>query len=414
MGSSSVTDGLSFKRLTSWANLLCAYRRAAKGKRSRPDVAAYEARLEDNLINLQAALWAGCWRPGGYYSFVIHEPKRRVISAAPFADRMVHHALCNLLEPVFERSFVGDSYANRVGKGNHRALDAAQQAARRYSYVLQLDVQRFFPSIDHAILRAVLARRVADDRLLWLIDLILASGDGVLHEEADAAFFPDDDLLAHCRPRGLPIGNLTSQFWANLYLNPLDHFVKRELRCPGYVRYVDDLLLFGNDKAMLAHWRDRLVERLGSLRLRFHPGTHPQPVGEGFGFLGFRVFPQHRRLKRRKHLQFRQHVQSMLGDLAAGRVHADQVVDSVLAWNNHAGYGNTVGLRKDVFRVLPPEIAAEARARYLRSPKGQRLVQRQLALVPSRCLGSVGLAALQSVRQPTRESRHALNETGST
>jgi hypothetical protein len=368
-------ESLSFEALTSWPNLLCAYRKAAKGKRGKPDVAAYEARLEDNLINLQSALRQESWRPGGYDSFLIHEPKRRVISAAPFADRVVHHALCSLLEPAFERGFVADSYANRIGKGNHRALDAAQGFARRWPYVLQLDVQRFFPSIDHAILRMVLARRVVDGRLLRLMDLILASGDGVLHEEADCAFFPGDDLLAHCRPRGLPIGNLTSQFWANVYLNALDHCIKRELRCPGYVRYVDDLLLFGDDKAVMTCWRDRLVERLGGLRLRFHPGAHPRPVTEGFGFLGFRVFPDRRRLKRRKHLHFRQHLGALLEELAAGRVHADAVVDSVLAWNNHAGYGNTLGLRKDVFRMLPPEVAADARARYLRSPKGKQLVR---------------------------------------
>jgi retron-type reverse transcriptase len=162
---------------------------------------------------------------------------------------------------MFERTFLTDSYANRIGKGTHRALDCAQFYARRHQYALQADIRQFFPSIDHAILRAILARTVDDSGALWLVNLILASGVGVLAEEYQIVYFPGDDLFAINRPRGLPIGNLMSQFWANVYLNPLDHFIKRELLCPGYVRYVDDLLLFGdNDKAhqRAAFWRVRV------------------------------------------------------------------------------------------------------------------------------------------------------------
>ncbi len=127
---------------------------------------------------LQAELLAGTYHPGPYHSFYIHEPKRRLISAAPFRDRVVHHALCNLIEPIFERRFIFDSYANRVGKGTHRALDRAQQFARRYPYALQLDLVQFFPSIDHALLRQALARVIGDEQVLALCDVILASGRG--------------------------------------------------------------------------------------------------------------------------------------------------------------------------------------------------------------------------------------------
>ena len=133
-----------YAELCSWDNLLLAYRRASKGKRAGPNVAAFEHRLEDNLLDLQSELVARTYRPGPYASFYIHEPKRRLISAAPFRDRVVHHALCNLIEPVFERAFIADSYANRVGKGTHRALDRVQQLARRFPYVLQCDVRQFF------------------------------------------------------------------------------------------------------------------------------------------------------------------------------------------------------------------------------------------------------------------------------
>ena len=135
-----------------------------------------------------------------------------------------------------------------VGKGTHRAVDRLQALARRYRYVLRLDIVKHFPAIDHAILLEILARRISDERLLDLAARIIASGDGVLEQEYEMVWFPGDDLLAACRPRGLPIGNLTSQFWSNCYMNPLDQFVKRELRCPAYLRYVDDMALFSDSK----------------------------------------------------------------------------------------------------------------------------------------------------------------------
>jgi hypothetical protein len=149
-----------YQDLCTWDNLLCAYRRAAKGKRGHANVAAFEHHLEDNLLALQHELVTQTYQPGVYTSFYIHEPKRRLISAAPVRDRVVHHALYNLIEPLFERSFIFDSYANRVGKGTHRALNRAQEYARRHPYVLQVDVQQFFPSLDHACLRDCLAKKI--------------------------------------------------------------------------------------------------------------------------------------------------------------------------------------------------------------------------------------------------------------
>ena len=142
--------------------------------------------------------------------FFIHEPKRRKISAAPFRDRVVHHALCNVIEPRFERLFIADSYANRRGKGTHRAIDRLQQFAQRDRYGLRADIVKHFPSIDHRILRATLARVVPEADLLALIDRIIGSGAGVLDDEYAMTYLPGDDLLAACRPRGLPIGNLSS------------------------------------------------------------------------------------------------------------------------------------------------------------------------------------------------------------
>jgi RNA-directed DNA polymerase len=345
-------------QLCSWDNLLLAYRLASRGKRGHACVASFEYRLEDNLVRLQQELKSRTYRPGSYNSFYIHEPKRRLISAAPFRDRVVHHALCNVIEPAFERSFIADSYSNRVGKGTHRALDRCQHHARRDPYVLQCDVRQFFPSIDHAVLLETIRRKVADPDVLWLIEEIIASGRGVLSEEYEMVYFPGDDLLAAARPRGLPIGNLTSQFWANCYLNPFDHFVVRELRCSAYVRYVDDFLLFGDDRQQLWEWKAAVVERMARLRLTIHKEcAQVRPVTEGIPFLGFVVFPEHRRLKPRKGTAFRRRLRALARRYAAGEITLDQVTASVQGWVNHVRYGNTIGLRKALLggaRMRPP------------------------------------------------------------
>ena len=304
--------------------------------------------MEENLLALQAELRAGAYRPGPYTSFHIHEPKRRLISAAPFRDRVVHHALCQIIEPAFERSFIADSFANRVGKGTHRALDRLQHFSRRFRFALACDIRQFFPSIDHEILFDTLARKIADPQVLRLCGLILASGRGVLSGEYDMAWFRGDDLFAALRPRGLPIGNLTSQFWANCYLNPFDHFIKRELRCPGYARYVDDFVLFADHKRVLWEWKAAMVERLAQRRLTLHPGAHPQPVTEGLPFLGFTVYPHRRRLKRRKGIHFTRKLRMLLAQCEAGKIPVSEVTASVRSWVSHASHGNTVGLRKAI------------------------------------------------------------------
>lgn len=350
------------EQLAAWGNLLWAYHKASKGKRGQANVAAFEHRLEENLLQLQEELRTRTYRPGAYVSFVIHEPKRRVISAAPFRDRVVHHALCNVIEPIFERGFCADSYANRVGKGTHRALDRCQQLARHYRYVLACDVVQFFPSLDHAVLRGMLQPKLGgtvqwEAGIGWLIDSILASGEGVLAEEYEMVWFAGDDLLAACRPRGLPIGNLTSQFWGNCYLDGLDHFVQQALGCAGYVRYVDDLLLFADEKRTLWRWKAALETQLAGLRLRIHAGAQPRPVIEGISFLGFIVWPQRRRLKRRKGIYFQRRLHALAQAYADGELSLAQVTACVQGWVNHVRYGNTVGLRKAVLRrvVIPKQ-----------------------------------------------------------
>lgn len=329
-------DAMTYATLHSWGNLLLAYRKAAKGKRGHPNVARFEFRLEDNLLLLQDELRRQTYRPGDYAHFYIHEPKRRLISAAPFRDRVVHHALCNGIEPSFERFFIPTSYANRVGKGTHRARQQAQVYARRFRYFIHLDIIQFFPDIDHATLRHTLRSKVKDPQVRWLIDQIMRSGEDVHGQKQDD------------RRRGLPIGNLTSQFWANVYLNPLDHFIKRSLGCKGYLRYVDDLVLFANSKQDLHDWHACIDERLGNMHLHLHAPRHPHPVEEGIPFLGFVIFPESIRLKRRKGVYYRRKLKGLL----AAEAEVETINASIHGWLNHTRYGNTKGLQKALLTPL--------------------------------------------------------------
>ena len=346
--------GAMFDAITDWDNLWRAYGQAARGKRGRASAADFEHRVADRLIALQDALRSKTYRPGAYCHFFIREPKLRRISAAPFRDRVVHHALCNLIEPLFEARFIAHSYANRAGKGTHRAVDRVQHLAQRFRYALRGDVVQHFPSLDHRLLHAKLARVIDDDDVLWLAGAVLASGDGVGANEYSPLYFPGDDLLAACRPRGLPIGNLTSQFWSNVYLNDFDWFVQRELGCGAYLRYVDDFVLFGNDKGALRACAQAVIDRLARDRLTIHE-TQAQvlPAHCGIPWLGFVVYPTHRRLKRRNAVNFTRRLERNLDAYQAGRVTFAELDASVKGWVNHVRYADTWGLREHVFASHP-------------------------------------------------------------
>ena len=349
-----------FEAITSWDNLWLANRKAARGKRRRTSAAAFEQQIADRLLVLQRDLRMKSYRPGSYCHFYIHEPKRRKISAAPFRDRVVHHALCNLIEPIFESRFIAHSYANRIGKGTHRALDRLQRLARRYRYVLRADVVQHFPSLDHAILRAKLEPVIDDEEVLWLVDVILASGVDALASEYAMVYFPGDDLLAACRPRGLPIGNLSSQFWSNVYLNDFDWFVQRELGCGEYLRYVDDFALFSDSKAKLYAWKKAIMARLADERLTIHQAqAQVLPTRCGIPWLGFVVYPTHRLLKRRNAVKFTRRLEANLDAYQAGQISFAELDASVQGWINHVRYADTWGLRDHIFETHPIPVRAK-------------------------------------------------------
>ena len=330
-------------------NIWVAYKQAARGKRYKPAAAYFEYDLEKNLIELEQVLLTEAYQPGEYHNFHIHKPKRRLISAAPFRDRVVHHALMNVIEPLFERGFIFDSYANRKGKGTHKAIDRCTYWLRRYRYVMHLDVRQFFPSIDHEILLRILSHTIGDERVMNLVKKIINSGAGVQAGEYETVYFPGDDIFSANRPRGLPIGNLTSQHWANVYLNQLDQYAKRVLKCQAYIRYVDDVLLFTQDKEALLDWRTEIIFFLRTLRLTIHETkAQPRPTGTGIPFLGFQVFPTHRRIRPSNGYAFQRRFKRMLLDVQSGNLSQKDFSGRLVSWLNHASYGDTWGLKRSI------------------------------------------------------------------
>jgi retron-type reverse transcriptase len=331
--------------------LLRAAEQACKGKRFRPSVAAFHFNLEHELGALHEELSTKTYRPGAYRTFFICEPKPRQISAAPYRDRVVHHALVNVLAPIYERTFIPDSYACRKGKGTHAAVDRCQHFARRFRYVLKADVQKFFPSLDREILKSLVARKIKDPDVLWLVGQIL---DHSNPQEEVQNWFPGDDLFTSGeRRRGIPIGNQTSQFFANVYLDPLDHFVKDRLGIKGYVRYVDDFLVFSDDKRHLAEVREGIRDFLVSLRLRLHPTKNVVfPISQGIRFLGYRVLPTHRLLVKENVWRFLRRVRQMQQDYAAWRVSFAAIYQRLMSWNGHARQANTYRLRCHLFDTI--------------------------------------------------------------
>lgn len=337
-----------YPQVCSFSNLLLAAQKALRGKRRRPPPARFAFDIETELCRIQDELTAQTYRPGPYREFEVMDPKRRLVSAAPFRDRVVHHALCNVIEPIFERSFIYDSYACRKGKGTHAAADRATRFARASKYVLQCDIRDYFASIDHEVLLGLLGRKIGCRDTMWLIRRILEAGGGRV---GGPTYFPGDSLFTPFeRRRGLPLGNQTSQFFANVYLDRVDHVIKDDLGVRRYIRYVDDFVFFDDDKAALWGVLREVVGALADLRLVLNGRkTRLAPVDLGFSFMGYRIFPDHRRLGKESGFRFRRRLRGMAADFASGAVGLEQLRASVQGWIGHASHADTWGLRRAIF-----------------------------------------------------------------
>ena len=332
-------------------NLLRAARTAQKGKRFKAGCREFNLDLEKNLLTIQQELRDGTYRPGAYRHFRVHEPKERIISAVPYRDRVVHHALMNVIAPLFDRSMIYDSYANRDGKGTHRALDRFTAFSRKNRYVLKMDVKKYFENIDHAILMGMVERKIKDRDVLRLVGLIVASG---CHPDGNAPlrYFSGDDLFTPLtRKRGLPIGNLTSQSFANVYLNAFDHYVKEHLNCRYYIRYMDDMAVFSDSKGYLREIRRAMIDKLSELRLRVHENRAQYwPVDCGTDWLGFRVYPTHRRVRKSGIKRCKKRLRHLSEAYRDGCVPLDRVTLSVRSWIAHASHADSYRLRERIMK----------------------------------------------------------------
>jgi retron-type reverse transcriptase len=282
-------------------NLRLAFWKASKGKRAKADCLVFREHLETNLDTLRAELLGGRVRVGDYHYFTIHDPKQRTICAAHFRERVLHHALMNVCEPVLERAAVFDSYACRKGKGQLAAVRRAQCYAERFGWFLKMDIRKYFDSVDHTVLRGLLRRKLKDAVVLGLFDQVLAS-------------------YQTTPGHGLPIGNLTSQHFANFYLAPLDRFIKERLRRTAYVRYMDDFVVWGQSVAELrAVWRAVNDFLAAELHLALKPNASLNRTTFGMDFLGYRIFPHELRLARRSKLRFARKFRRYEGEWMAGR-----------------------------------------------------------------------------------------------
>lgn len=277
-----------FEKVTSMSNLLAAWEKFKAGKVSKKDVRSFEYKLEENLFALHDDLVSGHYRHGAYAPFYIQDPKQRLIHKATVRDRVLHHALFNILSPLFDPTFITNSFSCRVGKGIHKGVASLKNGLRKVSrnntrtcFALKCDVQKFFQGVDQETLMAILARKIRDNKALKLLEQVISS-----HE-----------LMGESKEfcRGIPIGNLTSQLFANIYMNELDQFVKHRLRAKYYYRYTDDFIMISTSREKLVGWKKQVnLFLLEKLKLKLHPRKVTiRKYSQGIDFLGYVLFPHH-------------------------------------------------------------------------------------------------------------------------
>lgn len=275
-------------KICTLANVLLAYRKARKCKRFRPEVMEFEQNREENLLRAIRDIKNLTYKPGKYKVFKVWEPKERIIMALPFYDRVIQHMIVNLIEPIFERQFFFHSYACRKGFGVHRAskqltrwLHNLELVQGKRIYVLKCDIHHYFQSVNHKVLKKEIRRYIKDKNLLMLLDRII-DHNGV---------FPDGV--------GIPVGNLTSQLFANVYLHRLDMFIKHKLHADYYMRYMDDFIILSDDIEQLRQWQKEIEAFLAEeLKLELNPKTTIICAKNGVDFVGYRHW--HDRKKVRK------------------------------------------------------------------------------------------------------------------
>ncbi|MEK6933333.1 MAG: reverse transcriptase/maturase family protein [Nanoarchaeota archaeon] len=341
-----------YERLCSYENLNLAFEKASRGKSKKKYVLDFEKNLRANLLQLQQELLSFSYCPRKLKRFIIRDPKTRAIHASTFRDRLIHHALVNILEPIFEKIFIHDSYASRKDKGTHQAVKRFIIFMRKVSrngrrirklwsnnsvqgYVLKADIRKYFDEVDHEVLLGIIGRKVKDDRVLWLVKVIL------------------DNFENPMKGKGMPLGNYTSQFFANVYLNELDYFVKHSLKAKFYIRYVDDFVILHREKKLLEHYKKRIIRYLLCLRLTLHPDkSNIISLKDGITFLGYRIFYYYRLLRKRNLRHFKKEFSAYLQLYRKGFMTKKMLKKQLQDWFGYAQWANTYKFRQQILREL--------------------------------------------------------------
>ena len=348
-----------------FASIYKAYKECAKNKRNTLNAIRFEANLLENLIDLETSLQNRTYKPTRSICFVAHSPKMREIFAADFRDRVVHHLLVGAIEPFYEKKFIFDVYNNRKGKGIHSASRRAKKFANRFNYYLQLDIKGFFYHLDKNILFKCFYEDIVKSRLAHKDEILYLANRIIYHDPTKNVHIKGDPKLIKALPehktlfklpknRGLPIGNLTSQFFANVYLNKFDHFVKRELHAKGYLRYVDDFVLFSNSKEQLFEWKQQIVEFLHvRLKLQLRDEGILKEVREGLDFLGYIIRPNYTLVRKRvvknykwKKARYLERYEALRGKMSLAEI--KEFLSVQASFLAHAKYANSYNLIQKV------------------------------------------------------------------
>ncbi len=338
-----------YDELCSHDNLELAFNKARKGKTLKPYVIEFERNLTSNLLQLRNELLFQTYTPKPLETFILRDPKTRKISKSDFRDRVVHHAICNVIEPMFDKTFIYDSYANRIGKGTLNAIKRFDYFKRKVSrnnfrtcFVLKADIKHYFENVDHAILMAILKKKIKDDNLLWLIKRII------------------DNHKTDVKGKGMPLGNLTSQFFANVYLNELDQFVKHKLRDKYYIRYVDFVIL-NNTRKILNEYIEQVS---GFLKTKLNLELHPDKskiveLGSGIGLLGFKIFYHHKLIKRKNVNKFNRTFNKLKELYGTGIVDRDKAIECFEGWLAYISHANTYKYRRHLILLFNQHFPSE-------------------------------------------------------
>ena len=327
-----------YKKIYSFENLLLAFKKAKIGKTKKRYVKRFKKDLRENILRLREELLNKTYKPHPLKTFILRDPKTRKINKSIFRDRIVHHALINIIKHLFESIFIYDSHANQIGKGTLKAIERFDKFKRKVSrnntrkcFILKADIKHYFEEINHDILINILKRKIKDKNVLWLIKLII-------HNQA----------IGGKKIKGMPLGNLTSQFFANVYLNELDQFAKHKLRAKYYIRYVDDFVILHDSKDQLKKWKDEISVFLKEkLDLELHPNkSHILKLEKGIKFLGFRIFNHHKLLRKSNMIHFERKLNQMKIMLEENLLNREEIVEKLEGWLAYATEGNTYKYRK--------------------------------------------------------------------